>query len=83
MFVCVDDYSKYIWVNFIREKSDTFTVFEALCTKVQREKGKNTGKVVRIRSDHEREFENSSFSDFCNSQGILMNSLLQLPLRKI
>ena len=67
MFVCVDDYSMCIWVNFICEKSDTFTVFEALCTKVQREKGKNIGKVVRIRSDHEREFENSSFSSFYDS----------------
>jgi hypothetical protein len=53
-FVVVDDYSRYTWVNFVREKSDTFSVFKELCTQLQREKGSN---VVRIRSDHGREFE--------------------------
>ena len=38
VFVCVDDFSMYTWVEFIREKSDTFTVFYALCNKVQMEK---------------------------------------------
>src|ERR1044072_2882157 len=37
-FVCVDDYSRFTWINFIREKSDTFEVFRNLCLKVQREK---------------------------------------------
>jgi hypothetical protein len=27
-FVVVDDFSKFSWVNFIREKSDTFDVFK-------------------------------------------------------
>ena len=52
VFVCVDDFSRYTWVDFIREKSDTFAVFEALCKQVQREKGENIGKVIRIRSDN-------------------------------
>ncbi|WJX62830.1 hypothetical protein P8452_47785 [Trifolium repens] len=53
-FVVVDDYSRYTWVNFVREKSDTFDVFKELCIQIQREKGSN---VVRIRIDHGREFE--------------------------
>ena len=28
VFVCVDDYSRYTWVDFVREKSDTFDVFK-------------------------------------------------------
>jgi len=30
-FVCVDDFSRFAWVNFIREKSYTFEVFKDLC----------------------------------------------------
>ena len=70
MFVCVDDYSRYTWVDFVREKSDTFGVFTKLCLQVQREKGGTIGKIVRLRSDHGKEFENSMFADFCNSEGI-------------
>ncbi|KAK2410077.1 putative mitochondrial protein [Trifolium repens] len=67
VLVVVDDFSRYTWVNFIREKSDSFDVFKELCIQIQREKGSN---VVRIRSDHGREFENSKFDDFCAAEGI-------------
>jgi transposase InsO family protein len=66
-FVVVDDFTRYTWVNFIRDKSDTFDVFRTLSTQVQREK--NSG-IVRIRSDYGREFENAKFSDYCSSEGI-------------
>ncbi|KAK2456975.1 putative mitochondrial protein [Trifolium repens] len=67
VLVVVDDFSRYTWVNFIREKSDAFDVFKELCIQIQREKGSN---VVRIRSDHGREFENSKFDDFYAAEGI-------------
>ncbi|KAK2410100.1 putative mitochondrial protein [Trifolium repens] len=67
ILVVVDDFSRYTWVNFIREKSDAFDVFKELCIQIQREKCSN---VVRIRSDHGREFENSKFDDFCAAEGI-------------
>ncbi|WJX28775.1 hypothetical protein P8452_17454 [Trifolium repens] len=66
-FVVVDDYSRYTWINFNREKSDTFDVFKELCIQIQREKGSN---VVRIRSDHGREFDNSKFNEFYSTEGI-------------
>ncbi|WJX12965.1 hypothetical protein P8452_03412 [Trifolium repens] len=66
-FVVVDDFSRFTWVNFIRDKSDTFDIFKTLSTQVQREK--NCG-IVRIRSDHGREFENEKFSEYCASEGI-------------
>ncbi|MCI71555.1 gag-pol polyprotein, partial [Trifolium medium] len=31
-YVVVDDFSRYTWVNFIKEKSVTFGVFKDLCT---------------------------------------------------
>ena len=38
VLVVVDDFSRFTWVNFIREKLDTFDVFKDLCAKLQREK---------------------------------------------
>ena len=67
VFVVVDDFSRFTWVNFIREKSDTFDVFKELCTQLQR--AKDCG-IVRIRSDHGTEFENSKFNEFCSTEGI-------------
>lgn len=31
IFVCVDDYIRFTWTDFLREKSDTFVTFERLC----------------------------------------------------
>ncbi|GAA0164082.1 transmembrane signal receptor [Lithospermum erythrorhizon] len=36
VYVCVDDFSRYTWVEFIREKSDTFNVFKQLALQLIR-----------------------------------------------
>ena len=38
IYVCLDDYSRFAWVDFIREKSDTFHVVKNLVIRVQNEK---------------------------------------------
>ncbi|KAK2423987.1 putative mitochondrial protein [Trifolium repens] len=65
--VVVDDFSRFTWIEFIREKSDSFDILKLLCLQLQREKNLS---IVRIRSDHGREFENAKLSDFCESEGI-------------
>lgn len=62
-----DDFSRYTWIKFIREKSDTFEVFKELCKLLQIEK--QIG-IVKIRSDHGSEFENSKFPECYGSKGI-------------
>ena len=57
-------------MQFIREKSDTFEIFKALCSRLQTEKCSNIGKIVHIRSEHGREFENAIFAEYCNKHGI-------------
>jgi len=65
--VVVDDFLRFTWVNFInKRKSGTFEVFKDLCQRLQREK---ESVIVRIRSDHGKEFENAEFSEFCSSEG--------------
>ena len=69
-FVCVDDFSHYSWVHFMHEKSETFEVFKELCSRLKTEKGCNICKIVRIQSDHGREFENIIFAEYCDKHGI-------------
>lgn len=67
VYMVFDDFSRFTWVNFIKEKSDTFDVFKDLCQRLQREK---ESVIVRIRNDHGKEFENVKFSEFCSSKSI-------------
>lgn len=39
-FVCVDDFSRYTWVKFIKEKLDSSKVYRALCCQLQKEQDK-------------------------------------------
>ena len=70
IFICEDDFFIFTWVCFIIEESDTFDFFRNLCIKLKNEKNCNIGRIIRIRSDHGKEFENSIFSDFCNKYRI-------------
>ena len=70
MFVCVDDYLKFTWVSFLREKSNTFNAFKILFLKLMLEKNIQLKKATRIRSDHGKKFENSFFTKFYNKHGI-------------
>ena len=66
-FVCVDDFSRYTWIIFLREKSETFEAFKVWYKQV---KNLYNLKVVKLRSDHGTEYENSQFAKFCNEKGI-------------
>ena len=67
IIVIVDDFSRYTWVEFLREKSEACETLEILCKKLQNEKG---ALIVKIRSDHGKEFENAGFESFCVKNGI-------------
>ena len=61
VLVCVDDYSRFMWVSFLREKSDTFNSFKIVFLKLMLEKNRQLKKAIRIKSDHGKEFENSLY----------------------
>ena len=65
--VIVDDFSRYTWDEFLREKLEAREKLEILCRKLQNEKGV---PIVKIRSDHGKEFENARFQSFCEKNGI-------------
>ena len=67
IMVVVDDFSRYSWVDFLREKSEACDKMERLCKRLQNEKGV---PIVRIRSDYGKEFENAKFEAFYNEYDI-------------
>ncbi|KAA0059174.1 F5J5.1 [Cucumis melo var. makuwa] len=67
VFVVVDDYSRFTWVRFLKEKSDIVKLCISLCLNLQREKGQ---KIIRIRSDHGKKFDNENLNNFCQTEGI-------------
>lgn len=65
--MCVDDISRYTWIDFLINKSDTFEAFRMICLNLLTEKSTT---LKQLRSDHCKEFENTLFSDFCEAYGI-------------
>ena len=67
IMVVVDNFSRYSWVEFLREKLEACDKMERLCKRLQNEKGV---LIVKIRSDHGKEIEIAKFKAFCNKPGI-------------
>ena len=67
IMVIVDDFLRYTWVEFLREKSKACEKLEILCKRLQNEK---EVPIFKIRSDHGKEFENARFESFCEKNGI-------------
>ncbi|GJY45968.1 retrovirus-related pol polyprotein from transposon TNT 1-94 [Tanacetum coccineum] len=69
--VIVDDYSRYTWTRFLKNKTEAFDQFEIFSKKIQNQLGCS---IVSIRTDHGREFDNEvQFGEFCNANGITHN----------
>ncbi|GKC02130.1 retrovirus-related pol polyprotein from transposon TNT 1-94 [Tanacetum coccineum] len=69
--VIVDDYSRYTWTRFLKDKTKAFDQFEIFSKKTQNQLGCT---IVSIRTDHGMEFNNEvQFGEFCNANGITHN----------
>ncbi|GJX58548.1 retrovirus-related pol polyprotein from transposon TNT 1-94 [Tanacetum coccineum] len=69
--VIVDDYSRYTWTRFLKNKTEAFDQFEIFSRKIQNQLG---CLIVLIRTDHGRDFDNEvQFGEFCNANGITYN----------
>ncbi|GKB81713.1 retrovirus-related pol polyprotein from transposon TNT 1-94 [Tanacetum coccineum] len=69
--VIVDDYSRYTWTRFRKDKTEAFDQFKIFSKKIQNQLGCT---IVSIRTDHGREFDNEvQFGEFCNANRITHN----------
>eukprot|EP00253_Pinus_taeda_P014834 PITA_14834 len=63
----VDDFSRKMWVYFLKYKSDAFSIFQKFKTLVEKESSCN---IMTLRTDNGGEFCSSAFSNFCDTHGI-------------
>jgi transposase InsO family protein len=66
-FVIVDDYSRFTWVFFLQEKSQTQEILKKFLRRAQNEFGL---RIKKIRSDNGTEFKNSQIEGFLEEEGI-------------
>jgi transposase InsO family protein len=65
--VIVDDYSRFTWVFFLQEKSQTQETLKGFLRRPQNEFGL---RIKKIRSDNRMEFKNSQIEWFLEEEGI-------------
>jgi transposase InsO family protein len=66
-FVIVDDYSRFTWVFFLKDKSETQAIFRKFARRAQNE---FEVKIKKVRSDNGTEFRNTNIEEFLDEEGI-------------
>jgi transposase InsO family protein len=64
--VIIDDYSRFTWVFFLQDKSETQEVLKKFLRKAQNE---FDAEVKKIRSNNGTEFKNTQVEDFLDEEG--------------
>jgi len=67
VLVMVDDYSRFTWTLFLASKDESFDKFLVFLKKTEKRVGHS---LVCLRSDHGKEFENSSFINYWSEYGV-------------
>jgi transposase InsO family protein len=65
--VIVDDYSRFTWMLFLQDKSETQEVLKKFLRRAQNE---FDVKIKKIRSNNGTEFKNTQIEDFLDEEGI-------------
>ncbi|CAM8997413.1 unnamed protein product [Rhodiola kirilowii] len=70
VLVCVEDFTRFTWTRFLRDKTEAAQQFIELATLIQRERDDRGEKLVSIRSDNGTEFKNATMRNYCMEHGI-------------
>ncbi|KAE8714902.1 hypothetical protein F3Y22_tig00110187pilonHSYRG00229 [Hibiscus syriacus] len=63
----IDDFSRKVWVYFLKQKSEVFEKFKLWKAEVENQTGR---KIKCLRSDNGTEYTDSQFLQFCKEHGI-------------
>lgn len=64
----IGDYSRKVWIYFIKHKSEAFTKFKQRKAEVERKIGK---KLKCLRSNNGGEYKSREFQELCKEEGIV------------
>jgi len=73
MLTFVDDFSRKVWVYFLRQKNEIFSMFKKFKALVEDQTGR---KIKKLRTDNGLEFVESEFDKFCVVNGIVRHKTL-------
>nr|GEV36426.1 retrovirus-related Pol polyprotein from transposon TNT 1-94 [Tanacetum cinerariifolium] len=73
--VIVDDYYRYTWTRFLKDKTEAFDQFEIFSKKIQNQRGCT---IVSIRTDQDREFDNEVFRNKLDENGVVSRNKARL-----
>jgi hypothetical protein len=80
VLVIVDDYSRYSWVIFLKNKDEVFEHFWSLVLRLNNE---YPNCLKAICSENGTEFRNASFNEFCLEHGVISSSLPSVSLNRM
>ena len=70
MLLFVDDFTRFTWVYFVKNKSDVFAKFQEFKDTVENSFNKKIKKIHILRTDNGGEFTSDEFFLFCRRHGI-------------
>ena len=73
MLTFVDDFSRKVWVYFLRHKNEAFPMFKKFKALVENQTGR---KIKKLRTDNGLEFCETDFNEFCAEQGVARHKTL-------
>ncbi|KAG6509698.1 hypothetical protein ZIOFF_027698 [Zingiber officinale] len=76
----VDDYTRMIWIYFLKKKSDAFTTFMKFKALAENQSG---CWIKTLRTDRGGEFLSRPFLDYCQHKGIQRQLAVQSPTKAV
>ena len=67
ILVLIDDFSRYMWIALLKEKSEAFTKFKTFKSLVEQE---TKMQIQTFRTDRRGEFVSREFNTYCSESGI-------------
>ncbi|KAK3038231.1 hypothetical protein RJ639_030840 [Escallonia herrerae] len=75
----IDDFSRKIWVYFMKHKSEVFNVFKQWKARVKNQTSK---KLKYFKSDNGMEYKDDEFLQFCKDKGIIKHFSVKRTLEQ-
>ena len=73
MLTFVDDFSRKVWIYFLRQKNEKLSMFKKFKALVENQ---TETKIKKLMTDNDLEFCETEFNEFCTVNGIARHKTL-------